>query len=72
MRDVYVIGVHMTKFGKHLDKTIPELAAQAVEGVIKDAGVGKKVEWDGPNMKVTNLPELNQWLKRPYRQGWPV
>ena len=22
------------------------------------AGVGNKVEWDGPNMKVTNLPEL--------------
>ena len=36
------------------------------------AGVGKKVEWDGPNMKVTNLPELNQWLKRPYRKGWPA
>jgi predicted dehydrogenase len=34
------------------------------------AGLGKKVEWDGPNMKVTNLPELNQWLKRPYRKGW--
>jgi hypothetical protein len=34
------------------------------------AGVGKKVEWDGPNMKVTNLPELNQWLQRPYRNGW--
>jgi hypothetical protein len=36
------------------------------------AGVGKKVEWDGPNMKVTNLPELNEWLKRPYRKGWPA
>jgi hypothetical protein len=35
------------------------------------AGVGHKVAWDGPNMKVTNLPELNQWLKRPYRKGWP-
>jgi predicted dehydrogenase len=34
------------------------------------AGVGKKVEWDGPNMKVTSHPELNQWLQRPYRQGW--
>ena len=34
------------------------------------AGVGKKVEWDGPNMKVTNIPELNQWVKRPYREGW--
>ena len=34
------------------------------------AGAGHKVEWDGPNMKVTNLPELNQWLRRPYRKGW--
>jgi predicted dehydrogenase len=34
------------------------------------AGAGKKLEWDGPNMKVTNLPELNQWLQRPYRKGW--
>jgi hypothetical protein len=36
------------------------------------AGVGKKIEWDGPNMKVTNFPDLNQWLQRPYRKGWPA
>jgi hypothetical protein len=35
------------------------------------AGVGKKIEWDGPGMMVTNLKELNQWVKRPYRKGWP-
>jgi predicted dehydrogenase len=35
------------------------------------AGVGNKVEWDGPNMKITNLPELNPWVKHPYRKGWP-
>ena len=34
------------------------------------AGVGQKVEWDGPNMKVTNVPELNKWIKREYREGW--
>ena len=34
------------------------------------AGAGKKIEWDGPNMKVTNLPELNQWVNPPYRKGW--
>ena len=34
------------------------------------AGVGRKVEWDGPNMKVTNLTELNEWVTRPYRKGW--
>jgi len=36
------------------------------------AGVGKKVEWDGANMKVKNLPDLNQWIKREYRQGWHI
>jgi len=36
------------------------------------AGPGKKVEWDGPNMKVTNLPELNAWVTREYRKGWQV
>jgi predicted dehydrogenase len=34
------------------------------------AGIGKKIEWDGAQMKVTNLRELNQWLERPYRKGW--
>jgi hypothetical protein len=34
------------------------------------AGVGKKVQWDGPNMKCTNLPELNSLVKREYRKGW--
>ena len=36
------------------------------------AGVGEKIQWDGPNMKVTNLPNLNQWIRRPYRKGWPA
>ena len=36
------------------------------------AGEGKKLEWDGPNMKVTNLPEMNQFVKRENRKGWTV
>jgi len=36
------------------------------------AGVGKKVVWDGPNMKVTNLPELNAYVKRENRKGWRI
>ena len=34
------------------------------------AGVGRKVEWDGAAMKVTNFKELNQWVTRPRRSGW--
>ena len=42
MRDVYVIGVHTIRFGKYLECKIPELAAWTVEGVLRDAGLGKK------------------------------
>jgi predicted dehydrogenase len=28
--------------------------------------------WDGPNMKVTNFDEANQFVTRTYRQGWKV
>ena len=29
-------------------------------------------QWDGVNMKSTNRPELNQYVKREYRQGWTL
>ena len=32
----------------------------------------QKIEWDGPNMKATNLPEVNQFLRRKYREGWTL
>ena len=35
-------------------------------------GAGQKLVWDGPNMKCTNLPAVNQFLRRPYRKGWTV
>jgi hypothetical protein len=33
---------------------------------------GKKLDWDGPNMKVTNDQSANQYLHREYRQGWSL
>ena len=33
---------------------------------------GIKLEYDGPNMKVTNLPEANQYIRREYRKGWSL
>jgi len=33
---------------------------------------GKKVEWDGKNMKCTNIPEANKYVRREYRKGWEV
>ena len=34
------------------------------------AGVGQRVEWDGPNLHCTNRPDLNPYVKREYRGGW--
>jgi predicted dehydrogenase len=34
--------------------------------------VGKKLEWDGPAMKVKNAPEAAQYVKRDYRAGWKI
>jgi len=33
---------------------------------------GKKLEWDGPNMKITNNEKANALLTREYREGWKV
>ncbi len=37
-----------------------------------NAGPGKKIEWDVKKMQSTNLPEVNQYVKRTYREGWEV
>jgi len=31
---------------------------------------GKKIEWDGPNMRCTNEPEANKYARRTPRKGW--
>ena len=31
---------------------------------------GKKIEWDGPNMRATNCPEAAPFIKRENRAGW--
>lgn len=36
------------------------------------AGNKSILQWDGPNMQVTNMPEANQYLKRQYRKGWSL
>lgn len=33
-------------------------------------GEGVRVDWDGPNMKSTNLPEADRFVRRHNRAGW--
>ncbi len=40
--DVWILGIHMTKFGKHPDKDTVDLASEAALAALADAGVGMK------------------------------
>jgi len=42
MREVYIIGVGMTKFGKYPDRNMKSLASEAVDAACKHAGIEKK------------------------------
>jgi predicted dehydrogenase len=54
-----------------------EYGAQLTEftllgNLAQHAGPGQKVAWDGKSMKVISPRELNAWVKRPHRKGWPA
>jgi acetyl-CoA acetyltransferase len=40
--DVWILGIHMTKFGKHPDQDIVDLAAEAAMAALADGGVTMK------------------------------
>jgi predicted dehydrogenase len=33
---------------------------------------GLKLYYDGPNMRITNMPEANEYIRREYRKGWTL
>ncbi|MBS1917050.1 MAG: Gfo/Idh/MocA family oxidoreductase [Bacteroidetes bacterium] len=42
------------------------------KGDIEYPGQHIKLVWDGPNMKITNFDDANQFVKRVYRDGWSL
>src|ERR1700685_984877 len=38
MREVFIVGVGMTPFGVHLDRSVGDLAQEAVKAALADAG----------------------------------
>lgn len=76
-KDIFTDFIEACRAGK-TETAVPfEYGARLTEFAIlgnlaQRAGEGNKVEWDGPNMKVTNIPELNAWVKRPFRKGWEI
>jgi predicted dehydrogenase len=54
-----------------------EYAAQLTETMLLGivalrTGQGRKILYDGANMRVTNIADANQYLTREYRAGWAV
>ena len=37
--DIWILGIHMTKFGKHHDQDVVDLGSEAIIGALADAGV---------------------------------
>ena len=74
-KNVFTDFLDAVRSGKKQTAASFDYGAQLTEfcllgNLAQHAGVGKKVEWNGPKMKVTNSKELNRWVKLPYRKGW--
>ena len=57
--NAWILGIHMTKFGKHPDKDTIDLAAEAAMGALEDAGVTMK------DMRVLAAGNLMGGARRP-------
>ncbi|MBT3193855.1 MAG: Gfo/Idh/MocA family oxidoreductase [Verrucomicrobia bacterium] len=54
--------------GSNFDYAAP-MTEIALLGVLA-ARFGGKLEWDSKNMRITNRPELNAFVREPVRKGW--
>jgi predicted dehydrogenase len=78
----YVEWIQACKGGKPAGSNFPDhagLLAQvvllgnlALRPTLKEKVTRTRLMWDGDAMKVTNVPEANQYLRRKYREGWTL
>jgi len=64
------------KGGKPAMSNFPDYAGLLTEivalGCVAQRLPGRKLEWDGPNMKVKNVPEAERLIKPEFPKGWWV
>ncbi len=48
------------------------LTETVVMGNLAIRNAGKVLQWDGENMKVTNVEDANKYVRREYRKGWEL
>ena len=71
---------HMQEWFRMMKEGVPaysnfDIAAYLTEIILLGCvalrvGEGRRMEWDGPNMRSPNLPEAAQFVKRNNRSGW--
>jgi len=71
---------HMTEWFRMMKEGTPAYSNFEIAGYLAEVillgcvalrvGEGKRMEWDGPNMRSPNLPEAAQFVKRENRAGW--
>ncbi|MCZ6793100.1 MAG: Gfo/Idh/MocA family oxidoreductase [Planctomycetota bacterium] len=44
----------------------------ALRRALREKLATERLLWDGPNLKITNVPEANRYLHREYREGWAL
>lgn len=57
--------------GSNFDYAGP-LSEAVLLGNVANRFPGKTLKWDAASLKVTNIDEANQYLRRTYRDGWDV
>jgi hypothetical protein len=73
IEDLFYACKHGTVPCSNFPGAAAPLTAFALTGHLAQfAGVGQKLEWDVAQMKCTNLPEINRYVRRNYRPGWEV
>ena len=71
---------HMVEWFRMMKEGVPAYSNFEIAGYLAEVillgcvalrrGEGRRMEWDGPNMRSPNLPEAAQFVKRNNRPGW--
>jgi hypothetical protein len=73
VKDHKIEWLEAIKGGKPASSNFPDYGSHLAEVVLLGnvaIQAGKKLEWDGANLKAKNCPEADQYVRRSYRQGW--
>lgn len=61
MNTIYIAGIAMTVFGRHLERSLEDLAGEALQGALKDAGCSTKDIGAAYYAGITNGPLQGQF-----------